>query len=860
MRWSSFRDSRTQIGFLALPVLILSLFLLLPTASLQQQSRILYVNNADPTCQGQTPCYATIQAAVESAQAGDAIRIQAGTYQEQVNISGKNNFTGAAEADRIIIQADPSAPVGSVTLTGTVNQCTNGYAIRLQQSKYITIRGVTITGAGGQAISLMGGNNQNQGIHIERDRIFGNGSSECNGGITIARGNPDTLILNNLIYGNGRNGITFIDADGGPHYLINNTIHGNAWSGVNVARSHDTYLVSNLITGNGTASGSTGGRYGVSRESSTSPQPAGIHLLHNLICGNSLGEINGPALDTTDSNNLTPTGTEGSGVLASPGCEIASTVFANLNGPDGQPYTADDDFTLATGSPAIDRGMDARTLGLDPALNALFEADYATATIRPQDSNGDGAALFEVGARELLPPNRPPVANAGLDQIVNAGTLVTLNGSASFDPDGDPITFQWTQLTGPTASLATPTAETPTFTAPQVSTQTALTFELRVSDGPLTSTASVTITVLPTGPPGSRPPALSGFSPTAGPVGTTVTLVGADLDTTTQLTFAGRVAAFTVASPSQVIATVPAGATSGPIMVTTPGGTATSQGSFTVTVPPTITIATPAEGATIPATSVQVRGMVTSSLPDVGVSVNGFPAQVNGGQWIVEVPLETGSNVLTATALDTTGAQATASVTVTVPQAPPTPLLLRALPESGVAPLVATWQVINQTGRPLVLLELDPTGTGTFGPPIATLDGIQTGYPAPGLWFPTVRATDDQGSQYTATVFLNVEDPQIVTARFQSRWNSFKASLQAGDLAGALAHLTPEVQPQFQTVFQQLGTDLPAIVTALGDLQIIEQSGDLAETVIVQHENGVPFLYFIYFRRDSLGRWLIEEM
>jgi hypothetical protein len=295
-------------------------------------------------------------------------------------------------------------------------------------------------------------------------------------------------------------------------------------------------------------------------------------------------------------------------------------------------------------------------------------------------------------------------------------------------------------------------------------------------------------------------------------------------------------------------------------MVTTPGGTATSQGSFTVTVPPTITIATPAEGATIPATSVQVRGMVTSSLPDVGVSVNGFPAQVNGGQWIVEVPLETGSNVLTATALDTTGAQATASVTVTVPQAPPTPLLLRALPESGVAPLVATWQVINQTGRPLVLLELDPTGTGTFGPPIATLDGIQTGYPAPGLWFPTVRATDDQGSQYTATVFLNVEDPQIVTARFQSRWNSFKASLQAGDLAGALAHLTPEVQPQFQTVFQQLGTDLPAIVTALGDLQIIEQSGDLAETVIVQHENGVPFLYFIYFRRDSLGRWLIEEM
>jgi len=200
-------------------VLALTL-LLLPTTSHQQQGGILYVNNTDPTCGGHSPCYATIQAAVDAAQAGATIQVQAGTYQEQVNISGKNNVTGATEADRILIEANPEAPVGSVVLQGAVSQCTNGYAIRLQQSKFITIRGLTITGAGGQAISLMGGNNQNAAIHIERNRLFNSGSPECNGGITIARGNPDTLILNNLIYANGRNGITFIDADGGPHYII----------------------------------------------------------------------------------------------------------------------------------------------------------------------------------------------------------------------------------------------------------------------------------------------------------------------------------------------------------------------------------------------------------------------------------------------------------------------------------------------------------------------------------------------------------------------------------------------------------------------------------------------------------------
>jgi hypothetical protein len=39
---------------------------------------------------------------------------------------------------------------------------------------------------------------------------------------------------------------------------------------------------------------------------------------HNLLCGNRLGEINGPALDATDSGNLTPTGGEGSGAAAVP--------------------------------------------------------------------------------------------------------------------------------------------------------------------------------------------------------------------------------------------------------------------------------------------------------------------------------------------------------------------------------------------------------------------------------------------------------------------------------------------------------------------------------------------------------------
>jgi YD repeat-containing protein len=108
------------------------------------------------------------------------------------------------------------------------------------------------------------------------------------------------------------------------------------------------------------------------------------------------------------------------------------------------------------------------------------------------------------------------------------------------------------------------------------------------------------------------------FSPTAGPIGTSVTIYGTGFSTTPSqnaLTFNGVSATVTAATLTQLTATVPSGATSGPIAVTTPAGSATSGTSFTVASSggPTISSVTPTIGTA--GTAVTITGTNFQTTP-----------------------------------------------------------------------------------------------------------------------------------------------------------------------------------------------------------------------------------------------------
>jgi len=103
--------------------------------------------------------------------------------------------------------------------------------------------------------------------------------------------------------------------------------------------------------------------------------------------------------------------------------------------------------------------------------------------------------------------NQAPAASASASSSsVREGTSVSLSASGSSDPDGDDLTYAWTQTAGPNVTLSGASTASASFVAPQVSSTTALSFEVTVTDpSNAAATASVNVSVTDTPAPPSPP-------------------------------------------------------------------------------------------------------------------------------------------------------------------------------------------------------------------------------------------------------------------------------------------------------------------------------------------------------------------
>ena len=154
---------------------------------------------------------------------------------------------------------------------------------------------------------------------------------------------------------------------------------------------------------------------------------------------------------------------------------------------------------------------------------------HDAATARPwfeADLFGDYVARLIVsdGELESLPAtvvltteNSPPIADAGSDRSVTLGDTVSLDGSLSRDPDGDPLTYAWSVLHGPDGSMAgilPHTEPQPVFVPDRVGDYV---IQLLVKDRhDASATATFTLAVLPKP---NQPPVILSSPVTAATVG-----------------------------------------------------------------------------------------------------------------------------------------------------------------------------------------------------------------------------------------------------------------------------------------------------------------------------------------------------
>ena len=146
--------------------------------------------------------------------------------------------------------------------------------------------------------------------------------------------------------------------------------------------------------------------------------------------------------------------------------------------------SSDDIITLDTALVAL---LDASTDFTSPTFEADVEADLGITLVSAEDAQTQLNETIVSLGEEVPDGANIPVADAGVDQNVHNGDVVTLDGSQSSDADGDSLSYAWSITSKPgtsSATLSSATVVNPTFTA---DVSGVYTVQLIVNDGSVNS-------------------------------------------------------------------------------------------------------------------------------------------------------------------------------------------------------------------------------------------------------------------------------------------------------------------------------------------------------------------------------------
>ena len=184
----------------------------------------------------------------------------------------------------------------------------------------------------------------------------------------------------------------------------------------------------------------------------------------------------------SSSTNQTPTADAGSDQTVALGSAVQ--LVGSASDPESGPLSY---AWLQTSGPTAEISGE----GLVRSFTPTEPGTYVFSLIVTDDGGLSSADTVVINVLE----NRTPSAQAGPNQVVQVGTQVTLDGTASSDPEGGALSYSWSQIDGPPATLVGTTGAQLTFSAP--SSGGVLIFRLIVTDSAgITGVDEVQVTVV----------------------------------------------------------------------------------------------------------------------------------------------------------------------------------------------------------------------------------------------------------------------------------------------------------------------------------------------------------------------------